>query len=349
MRCPHCQATLKYRERGKKTCSKCKKPFAFEPKDGALRLNDLAFKKLGRKLSAEGQVRYTVDQLRHALAWRQHRLTPKFAGCSPVGWLIGWIKARLGQPSRPPAPRGGPAPISRLQCIDQITRRWQQIYRELPEGLINPEAEASFPVNQPPLANLRAVLVCPDPAIRRFLAANGLPARLGLGIVPATPPFDVAATAMIDYLRARPTLPVLLLHDASPDGCLLASVVRQTFKLADNRALTDLGLRPNASTDDRFWVATTPHATARTRELLQRPDVARRLAGRLSPTAQQRFEAGLICPLAAMPPAKLLNFVTRAVEQAPAGPFPVASAPAADPARAKAQAVGFLTWPEAAR
>ncbi len=68
MKCPSCSAELKSRERGGYKCSKCKQPFALDPKLNVLGLHDLRLNNLDRSLSDAGKLRYTSEQLFHAAA-----------------------------------------------------------------------------------------------------------------------------------------------------------------------------------------------------------------------------------------------------------------------------------------
>ena len=63
MECIHCHENVRYKERGGKTCDKCKRTFAFEPKGHPLQLHDLRFKKMTKHLAAGGTLRFTPNQL----------------------------------------------------------------------------------------------------------------------------------------------------------------------------------------------------------------------------------------------------------------------------------------------
>jgi hypothetical protein len=76
MICPHCGEDLLYRERGGRKCSKCKRPFAFEPKRDPFHLNDVRFRKITNKLSQNNTLNYTVNQLRYQLARAYRDIVP---------------------------------------------------------------------------------------------------------------------------------------------------------------------------------------------------------------------------------------------------------------------------------
>lgn len=65
MKCPHCRVDLKYRERRDRRCPHCKKQFALEPRNNALKMNDLRLLGLAERLSRRGTYRYTTTQLRY--------------------------------------------------------------------------------------------------------------------------------------------------------------------------------------------------------------------------------------------------------------------------------------------
>ncbi len=63
MKCPHCQASLRYRERSNRTCPKCMQRFALEPRSNPLRISDLKLRSLAERLSQHGAYRYTSAHL----------------------------------------------------------------------------------------------------------------------------------------------------------------------------------------------------------------------------------------------------------------------------------------------
>ncbi len=63
MKCPHCNVELRYRERSNKTCSKCQRKFVLEPKDNVFRLHDLKLRDLINRLSKNGTLYITSEQV----------------------------------------------------------------------------------------------------------------------------------------------------------------------------------------------------------------------------------------------------------------------------------------------
>jgi len=67
MKCPHCLAELRYRERTGRRCFYCQKTFALEPRENVLGLSDLRLRGIAERLSGKGTYRYTARQLAHAV------------------------------------------------------------------------------------------------------------------------------------------------------------------------------------------------------------------------------------------------------------------------------------------
>lgn len=84
MKCPHCYAELRYRERSNRTCSKCRQQFVLEPKANTFKLHDLGLRELLNRLSQNGTIRLTSEQVLGALLRRQQAKTNGF----PCGLYI---------------------------------------------------------------------------------------------------------------------------------------------------------------------------------------------------------------------------------------------------------------------
>ena len=155
--------------------------------------------------------------------------------------------------------------------------------------------------------------------IRDSLRVNALPGRLKARLVEAEP------AAAHEALAGVPAgLPVVVLHDASALGALLAPLLRLAHP---GRVVVDAGLPVSAVRTRRGAVhrvsttSTVDAADLRSVAGLPEEDAAWLAGGRWS-------------PLAAVPPRLLESVVTAAVEQA-------LSARPAEPRSAD----GFLTWP----
>lgn len=337
MICPHCSRNLLYKQRGRKRCGYCRQEFAFEPKTNKLHLHDLKVRKLADRLSDSKRLRYTVTQLWYGCARKLlgETKTP-LAGCGCFVFVIGAavfgvvaglggvnsnnmggvllgigvvivlayvllvvLRGRLKREAevRPAVPLG--------EFRDMILRRWAEVYRGLPASMIDEEMATA-----PAVANPRIALVCPDRSVLACLGANGVPQT-----------FSMALTMTPAHLP--PGVPVVVVHDASADGCRFAA---QVHAAVPGRVVVDAGLRPSAVLRKEGMI-----------RLRRKPFPPGELAGLPLTHAEVVWLAqGWWSPVAAIGPAPLLAAVTKAVQRAQA---------VADPEHRRAERVGFLTWP----
>ncbi|MFF2187901.1 hypothetical protein [Streptomyces sp. NPDC058155] len=361
MICPHCEKSLRHRERGGRTCSVCKRTFALEPKDNTLRLHDIRMRKLIEKLGNGEGLRYTPTQLWYAAA-RNHTPDGVVAyGCIAtflvvltsfillvvsgasefdpdvvrpavvVGMVVLALALLLTASGSRRAKRTGtvrvsmPLDLFRTVIID----RWAAVYGGPPAGLRD-EGRARYPVvPEAGESGPRLALLCPDSAVLACLALNGVHKTHSLALAQSVDQLQNISTG-----PTRPGGPSesevvgIVLHDASPAGLAFASAARAA--LGDRVVVA--GMLPRTVMDNDKAV--------RLRKPLDRGDLD---AIRTSSSALTAAEAdwltrGWWSPLAAVPPAKLLAVVARAVDRAEG---------LADPDRGRAQQIGFLTWPTA--
>lgn len=358
MICPHCEKSLRYRERGGRTCSVCKRAFALEPKDNTFRLHDVRMRKLIENLGNGEGLRYTPTQLWYAAA-RNHTPTQVVAyGCIAtflvvltaflmvvisgssgfdpdvvrpvvvVGVVFLALSLLLAARGSRRAKRTGrvEVPMSTEVFRSAVIDRWVAVYGGPPAGLTD-KGRAQYPVipgdgGQGP----RLALLCPDRTVLACLTLNG-----------AHKTHSLALMQSVDQLRNISTGPTrpgevgvvgIVLHDASPAGLAFASRARAAL----GGRVVVAGMLPRTVMDKKNAI--------RLRKPLDPGDLD---AIRMSSSALTAEEAdwltrGWWSPLAAVPPAKLLAVVARAVDRAEG---------LADPDRGRAQQVGFLTWPTA--
>ncbi|MFE6872799.1 hypothetical protein ACFVFS_40500 [Kitasatospora sp. NPDC057692] len=200
------------------------------------------------------------------------------------------------------SPLGHGGTWSAAEFRRSVVERWIAVHGALPAGVVEESAvRPAAPVGPPALA-----VLCPDPTVTAFLHANGFPERYRAVLV-ATPgelPED---------------LPVVVLHDASPQGCLLA---------AEARAARPDGTVVDAGVSARAVLAAGERAVQLYEHQLRAPleERLRRLPA-LTEGERAWFGRGLWSPLAAQPPKRLLAVAERAAE------------------RALQRHVGFLSWP----
>lgn len=378
MRCPHCAADLRYRERGGRRCAKCRQEFALEPRRNRLNLHDLRLVRVAEKISQYGTLGYTAGQLYYAVSYKAVKMQKPFwisiiSGTLITGVLVGCILGALLseytdlpleiiavvvsmlvigmvlavlaiQVSRSPSIR---LPMKFRDFQQNVLASWQRVYQALPPGMIDPRQP--LPPDPAP-ADQRAVLACPVPDILTCLRANRVPERLGIGLLPGDAQRTPHEEATLAALRANPRRPLLILHNASPEGCTLARSLPLALGLRSEQLVIDIGLHPRqAMQPNLMHLKTTP--SPELLRLLQKrvtpsPDPTH--AGMLSQPEFDWLKQGFYTPLPAVSPARLI----RAVEQAVARAVPrsaAATRPGSDPeqqAQHAAQTVGFLTWPE---
>ncbi|MGW4897561.1 hypothetical protein ACWEQL_35720 [Kitasatospora sp. NPDC004240] len=361
MICPHCERRLLQKQRTDHTCQECGKRFALDPKTEYL--SDRRITHLASLLTDRGRLVCTTDQLRLALEPRtphRPRAVPKpsttgarvrlavaavltsvavlSVGTSgqrrPVlftallliaAYLALRAASRLHRARRERARAARPSrvyPSWSEYRFRQITQRWTAVYGGLPEGVVE---DAAVRPSVPPGRPLAAVL-CTDPTATACLHANRFPEGHRVVLVS-------------DVEDVPDGLPVVLLHDASAAGFLLAGEVAAALP---GRRVVDAGLPPRAG------LPATPCVRMRdVDELPDVPDLAERLAAvpGLDEQARDWYAAGWWSPLAAVRPALLLDAAAKAVERATA---PASLIEQRRPEGPTAEAVGFLTWPEEA-
>ncbi|MFF7453231.1 hypothetical protein [Kitasatospora sp. NPDC008115] len=368
MICPHCSKNLLQRQRPKRRCSYCRAEFALDPKLDGTGLHDLRIRKVTERLSDGGRLTVTSGQLNYAL---QHRGRPpqrfrgdkgnavSMIGFGVIGLLVGsalldapgfalvlvlvaltligfgtrsWILSAMPAPDTSVESRW-----TREEFQDTVLNRWRTVYGTLPAGLVEDTLVRPGP---PPTAPAFALL-CPDLTVRVFLRANGYPER--------------HRALIVNNLRAVPAgLPLVVLHDASPQGHLLVAEARSA---RPGLRVLDAGLSVRTVLVDEHKY-TLLRDLDRPRELTARLE---REAPELTASQRDWFAAGWWTPLAALAPKRLMAVADRAAERitappAPRDPAALRSGPVRSPAagrpenpletRRRALAVGFMTWPE---
>ncbi|MFD7256394.1 hypothetical protein [Streptomyces sp. NPDC059874] len=348
MICPNCERSLLRKERTGNICSHCKRRYALDPKTNSLRLNDLRVRRITATLTDNGRVQVAPGQLWYALSRkriREHEFAPGCAGGAFAGAGIVSLWAIFGEASfmlyvsgillataigiriarRLGAGRGIP-PMTRGDFRSSALAEWQEVYGSLPPGVIDDSGRPwpRRPADAPPP---NAVLVCPDPSIAAFLAADGLPDRHGIALVQG--PEHVRA--LLPALPPRG--PVLVLHDADAHGELL---LRQLRADLSGRPVVDAGVSLRT-------IRGLPKAVAY-RDPTRKPTAEEmgRLAALDEFTAEELkwIGQGWRFPLVGVPPVRLLAVLDRLARQI---------GRRVDAERRRAAEVGFMTWPGAAK
>lgn len=94
-------------------------------------------------------------------------------------------------------------------------------------------------------ACVNKLLLVADPDLEAMIMANGLLCRFDAALLPIEGSFDQSFDALLPYLGSL-RCPLVLLHHATPSGCLLAQRVQARLTEAGHThiALYDLGLTP---------------------------------------------------------------------------------------------------------
>ncbi|MFJ1745404.1 hypothetical protein ACIOJD_04060 [Streptomyces sp. NPDC088116] len=342
MICPHCAQNLLRKERPGSTCSKCRRTFVYDPKTNALRLHDLRVRRVGEKITDGGRLTVTVAQLWFALSRRTLRVKSRRKGVVAMmtgallcagglavglsggeendGFLLFGIPLLICVVVGVSLMANGSSqgritfPLSGFRHT--LTHQWTDVYGALPAGVVD---EARVPAGALK-GSPRAALLCPDPGVLAFLAANGMPERFGIALA-------------TDVRQVPDAVPVIVLHDADANGCLLA---RRTRDALPGRTVVDAGMPLRAVMSARGAVPVRSRQPA--------PQLVRQLrdSAALTTAEVDWLAKGWSCPLLGVPPAKLLAVVTRAAERVTAAD---SDRREEESDRREAEAVGFLTWP----
>ncbi|MCX4094161.1 hypothetical protein [Nocardia sp. alder85J] len=189
----------------------------------------------------------------------------------------------------------------------QVTQRWIDVYGSPPFGAVGEQGVLPRPGARP-----RFGLLCPDRSVLVCLAANDVHRR-----------HDLVLAERAEQLP--PGVPVIVLHDASLPALRFAEQVRDG--LAPRPVVNQLAPR----------AVLGKGAALRLRGPAPRPEEL--AAAPRNTLSQEEFDwlaGGWWSPVAALPPARLLALVDKAVDRIEQ---------AIDPDRRRARAVGFLTWP----
>lgn len=335
MICPHCRRNLNYKERGGQTCGSCRKRFAVEPRDNALRLHDMKLTRLSQQLSGNGAYRYTISQLHYNASRKAVRSKAGFpagalafstvaaivfcvlAACADlpvllipaallvVGWTI-FVVYRVATRRT----RRIDLPIDRHAFMRLAVDGWQKTYGQDLAGLVRDRALTDLPERS---SSPVLTVLAPAREALDALRVNDVVNRYRVTLAHS---FD----------QVPPGVPIVLLHDVSMAGYHWAGQARAAF---GQRVVADLTPRPKA--------ARTAKAALRLRVPAPAEDVVGQVrASRLLDDDEVDWLAkGWLTPIASVRSSNLVNRVAAAVKRS------------ADPDERKAAAVGFMSWPGA--
>lgn len=282
MKCIYCFRDSKKSERIDGKCPNCHKSFALDPSGGSP--SDVAFKTAIDRVSGQGRVRFTADNLYFELARGKFGGRPKL-GCAvvaiviatvvlapPLGlWALGGaVVAGLGLFLYHRSQR-------RLLHLDRLTfETWLGLWKGthgLPAGLIEPRAALPAPDS---IAGMQSELehysfdravICDRRETVDLLLANNFHFENNCAVLsfqgyPASV-FDIVRR----MLKRNPKLHIFALHDATLDGCAMAHTLAHSPDwFAGQGPIFDVGLRPaHAAAFQGLWQDAEPSAASQPR------------------------------------------------------------------------------------
>lgn len=323
MLCPHCSASLKYRERSNQTCSSCYKVFAFEPKTHSLGLSDTYFRSAVQKLSNNNRLFFTSQQLQFAVSRKKMKPGGFIVVLIVVGIISTVIVSTLIWPFgialfffwlflivflkifyKPTVS----LPQSAVEFERSVLSSWCDVYGQLPSDLVMKFAAPGD------FENPKGILICESIDAVMCLNANNLGRNLSLVI-------DTRPQKAFELIRKHGKLPVYVLHDASVAGVGFFEKVKE--HLRNQAPVIDIGLRPENLLKSNF---------PKMRENGLNADHLKNL------TAEERdwLNRGYFVPLYVLRPEKLIQYVKKHVEKKGG------SIKETDEKRARN--IGFMTW-----
>jgi len=269
MKCIHCQHDSKLKERTNRYCPKCRRQFAFEPREGDP-VTDMLFHNAIQAVSGEGRIHWGVEHLYYEVCRRSRRqfqagclvfpvfimgiavlahLTKKIPREVMMGVVAGVLAVVLVYVLGSWLLRvfGGKVRFS-LGEFNNLWTRWTQVKGKPPgliERVIAPPVPTDLEDDIGDYSFDRAV-ICDRARTVDLLLANNFHfenncAVLSIDGYPKGP-FPIVKK----MLQQNPKLQVFVIHDCTPGGCRLAQ------KLIDDAGwfagrhmrVIDLGLRP---------------------------------------------------------------------------------------------------------
>jgi hypothetical protein len=227
VKCIHCGAKTKYSDRrATRRCARCRHEFAFEPRESDS-VSDLAFKYALQAVSDDGRLSWTDRNLYYEVARRVRRRR----------WRDRLVRR--------------PFPCLVPTDFEGMVRRWSLVHGAPPGKLADRafaerSAEGSTAPDVADYAFERVVICDSEDAVdvllaNRFHADNRCPVFSFDGY-PAQ-----AYETLLPRLQDNPPEMAIVVHDADPAGCSLATRVGEDprwFGRAGSVSIVDAGLRP---------------------------------------------------------------------------------------------------------
>lgn len=272
MKCAHCGTDSKKRERQSGHCPACHRAFVFDPNNGD-RISDTAFKTALDWVSSDGTVRFVHANLHHAVARRA--TPPSLPNPLIVGVTVGFIASTAVLLSVA-MENGAPwlALVPTLVLVGSVIIRsvararakawlglpfdtYLSLYRRWegrngrPPGLLDSPARER-PLSPELAAELESysfdrAVVCDRADTVDVLVGNDFHFENNCAVLTADGYPKSASPVLKKMLRQNPRIEVFVLHDATPEGCMLAHQIRHdpSWFGGTSARVYDVALRPN--------------------------------------------------------------------------------------------------------
>ncbi|MEM9214727.1 MAG: hypothetical protein AAGD25_10310 [Cyanobacteria bacterium P01_F01_bin.150] len=339
MKCSNCRVdnNLKDREANRGRCKNCRQLFAFEPTamKAPFKFTDIFFAQLIEDVSANDTLFFTEAQLYYLINRRLERkiiqqsgplTTLAFVGTviggimllnAAIGWgmvliaisivLALWDKRQkrkqlLKQPKTFPV---------NWATFNDWHQQWQRAKGDTQRQLAPVRQQVNQVAISPQVSDYSfdRVVVCEHDDIAQMLIANNLHFEHNCVVVSINGyPAEIFDTVMT-MLKRNPNLSVYALHDASPSGLRVPTMLRQSQWFPDTSInIYDLGLLPRHAVmlKNPFVIA----SDAAKQQARQLPD---EILSHLSQDEHQWLMAGNILALAAFGPKRILQVISQGI------------------------------------
>jgi DNA-directed RNA polymerase subunit RPC12/RpoP len=313
MKCIHCGADSRLRERRAGRCGRCRHRFAIEPSTDRNKVTDRQFKTAIDRVSGKGRVHFTPRNLWYEFNrrwmkpgfWRSPYAVLPFLGGGSVlglvfgpgrgmvtavvvllvlvvtgaaaGFIVGFVLNWWTDRRAPRARRPPRVPYDAFKR--QYLGRWRQAHGDI-AGLLPARdvAVLSQPRNVPSdvaAFSFDRAVVTDRWETAAMLVANRFHFEHNCAVLSHDGYPDGIADTVKEMLRRNPRLTVFALHDATPGGCLLPITLGEPEWFPGAR-IVDLGLRPGMVRRLRIpaLAGARVHPPARLAEILPAKDVA---------------------------------------------------------------------------
>lgn len=302
MKCPNCFADIRYSERRNNQCPKCFGSYVFEPKTHPLGLTDDYFSRTVDKISDNGKIYFTPEQLYFALTRKQNRkndldgfllvvaiITIALAVCNgliAVALIVGLFWAIFFTYRKFYAGKVIKLPQTFSDFDESVLQPWKMAHKKLPPHLITKKTDSEEFKKK-----LHGFLICDSNDAATFLNANKMDEKFNLFI---TKDFQNPR------INSRTDLPIFVLHDAGARGYEFAEQIKKLYE--NDREVFDIGLRPND-----VKVFELPIFRAKFPNQVNTPE--------LTIEENKWLDKGFYTPLYVLKPSHLIEYVSGKIER----------------------------------